>query len=471
MNKKNILLILFSLCFLYIVYIFEPFIKKYSSIIFLFVITIIIGIIIYKKNNKELDNKKICFFILLFGIITRLFYIINYLYIDIQHDLGKIGEGGHLDYIYTIYKTGHLPVTNLNEFYHPPLFHLLGAFVLKITSIFSFSNTRHFESLQYFTFIISVITLIYLYKLINKIKIKDKYKILFLILICFFPLSIILSGSINNDSLLLMNIIISIYYLFEWYECSNLKNTIILAIFVGLCVFTKLNGVLIAIPVLYIFIRKMIESKKIKEYIKLFLVFGLISLPIGLWYPIRNYILFNQKLFYVLTDNLETVYVGNYSIIQRFLSFSFDQYIHIYAYPHGYDYNILAYLIKTSLFDELIGSGNIIQVFAFFIHTILIILFGYYVIKYLISKNKNVYMDTMFVSTIFIFISYIIFNISYPYACSMHFRYIFITFFYFTMIGLYQMSLSKNKSIYKVTRNLIIIFSLLSVIMIYMKFH
>lgn len=418
---------------------------------------------ITKIKEKIKQNKILLIFIL--ATIVRLFYIISFPYNEFQHDVGTVDEKLHLGYIYTIYKTGHLPTTNAMEFYHPPLFHFLCATILKITSFFGLQLSTQLELLQYLSVAISIISLIFMYKIIKKVIKNDKYIVMFLLVFSFSPLNIIMSGAINNDVLMIMNFLISMYLLLKWYEKSNIKNTILLAIFTGLCVFSKMNGSLIAIPILYMFIKKFTE-KYDKKYIKLFALFCIISLPIGLWYPIRNYILFDQKLFYVLTDNLEAVYIGNYSYLKRFFSFSSSQYFDIFTHQFYHDYNIWPYLIKTSLFDEILFTGNIVHVFMFFIHTILIIINMYFIFDYCKAKKHDTYINCFLITIFFIYLSFFIFNIKYPYACSMNFRYIYVTSVFAWITSLYQQNKNKNRKMYVVMRNLVYVFSILSIITI-----
>ena len=54
----------------------------------------------------------------------------------------------------------------------------------------------------------------------------------------------------------------------------------------------------------------------------LFIFFGCISLSIGLWYPIRNYIEFKQPILYIMDPHNSDLYVGNYTLWQRFIPFS-----------------------------------------------------------------------------------------------------------------------------------------------------
>ena len=87
-----------------------------------------------------------------------------------------------------------------------------------------------------------------------------------------------------------------------------------------------------------------------EKYVYLFVFFGCISLPIGLWYPIRNYLKFYQPILYIMDVNNADLYVGNNSLISRLTLFS-SEIFKIYCDP-WVDFNIPTFLAKCSLFEE-----------------------------------------------------------------------------------------------------------------------
>lgn len=383
---------------------------------------------------KNKNYKKIIIGIFIIALVVRLAYIIKTPYTENQHDLD-------LSYIYTIYQEGHLPNDNLGQHYHPPLHQIISATFLKIESIFINNIEVLNESLQIVTVIYSMLLLYVIYNILKHLKIKKKYIIYIMSIVALHPTFIILSGSINNDNLCVLLIMWTILELIKWYKKSNIKSTIFLAIMTGLAVMAKTNGAIVAIPIIYVFLFKLYrelkktENKKviIKKYIGLFLLFGLISLPIGLWYNIRNYILFNQPLLYVLDPLNDKLYVGNYTLIQRFLPFSkeiFEMYCNAYD-----NYNIPMYLIKCSLYGEFTWGTTIIDSICYYFSIILNIIFtiiGFIcIIKNVVVKNKRnkVWKNALFLLFISNIISFIMMNIKLQYGCSMDFRYIVPTLF------------------------------------------
>jgi 4-amino-4-deoxy-L-arabinose transferase-like glycosyltransferase len=136
------------------------------------------------------------------------------------------------------------------------------------------------------------------------------------------PTFLILSGSINNDCLVVMLMTATTYYLIKWNEEPSTKNIIVLALTTGLSVMTKSNGALMAIPIIYIFLKKWIQKMKKEKkwnwnYIKQFIIFGKISLPIGVWFQTYQYLHFGHYAVPALPSiNLEK----HYTFVERFLS-------------------------------------------------------------------------------------------------------------------------------------------------------
>lgn len=414
-----------------------------------------------KSKIKLSKLSKIMIIILILAFLVRLVYIIKTPYMENQHDIEPNGNG--LSYIFTIYDTGKLPDNNAGQNYHPPLHQILAAGWLKIISIFTQDFETMCESLQFLTLIYSMALIIVLYKIVEKFKLKDKYKILLMIIFAFHPMFIILSGTLNNDVLCLLLVSWSILRLINWYNNPNIKNTTFLAIIIGLSVMAKTSGGIIALPTIYIFILRMIKdikktSKKeimFKKYMYLFIFFGCISLPIGLWYPIRNYVKFGQPILYVMDVNNPDLYVGDNSLISRLNIFS-PEIFKIYCDP-WVDFNIPTFLIKCSLFEEYSWGTNfgIIYPIAIILNIVMIVIFAISFINCLIKKEKRnlEWKISLAILLIFNIISYLGMNIKLPYGCSMNFRYLLPSIFIGAVFTCFNLDYYRRKNI-KLERNL-----------------
>ena len=463
-NKIINRLIIFIILFELIIYLLTPFISSYSNyFISILLILVLIKFYLYKKK----DYKSYIFLIMVIGILIRTLYILNVSINNINHDLGNLNNDGsltnygHLAYIYTIYSTGKLPLVNTFQMYHPPLWHLIGALWIKVNTIFDVSIMDAFEGLQVISCIFSSLLMIIIYKIIEKIKMKDNYKVLTCLLMFSYPTYTYLAGSINNDLLLYFFEYLIILYALKWYENDSWKNTILLALSTGLCVMTKFNGVIMAIPLMYFFIKKLIKNIKKKNnlvlLIKKYLLFGLISLPIGLWFQVRNFLLFGNNDMSLPIK----LYTGNHSIISRFVLFSFKEFFEFIPLPH--DYNLPSFMIKSMIVDEFWFD----KPYAIFI--ILVVLNLLFVVvsliatyKYLKNNKKDNNINFLLVLLLTNIVSEIIFYFQYPYSCSMCFRYVMTIVFSLAVLLFNYLSIVKNKRVYNIVLNVLLFFSILS---------
>lgn len=473
MNKKEIIACYISIVLYFIlIYIIEPILENNIKIITIVSILLVVGVFYAIKRIKKLriNYKDIVLIIMILGILIRAMYIIYTPITERQHDVYSINDQGHLGYIYTIYQTGKLPDTNSIQFYHPPLFHLIAAGWLKVNDIFNVELDRSIEGIQIITAIFSSLIMLVSYRIVEKIEIKNIYKILIMAVMAFHPTFIILAGSINNDVLMILLSFYIILYLIKWNDDPNIKNTIILAIITGCAVMTKVSGAIMAVPIMYTFIRKIFEIHKTEKdkLLRLFgkfLLFGVISLPLGLWHPIRNLMLFNQKIGWVLLP-ADGLYVGQYSFFERFLTISFkEMFGYTYCVIPG-DHNIFSYIVKTSILGEFAYNNSIgIYVALFKIINLIIISTTAICIFILLKKiSNNSFVTKILLITFFInIVSYYHFNIQYPYLCTMDFRYIVPTIFTgIVTICVVLDEFIKNDIIKELIEYMVILFCILS---------
>lgn len=476
MNKKTISIYYISIILFFIlIYILEPIMQNYIKIVTAISIVLAIGIMYAIKQIKKtkINYKDIILIIMILGILIRAMYIIYTPINERQHDVYNINDQGHLGYIYTIYQTGKLPDTNSIQFYHPPLFHSIAAGWLKVNDIFSVSLDKSIEGIQIITAIFSSLIMLVAYRIVEEIEIKNIYKIFIIALMAFHPTFIILAGSINNDVLMILLSFYIILYLIKWNDNPNIKNTSVLAVITGCAVMTKVSGAIMAVPIMYTFIKKIFEIHKTEKdkLLRLFgkfLLFGVISLPLGLWHPIRNLMLFNQKIGWVLLP-ADGLYVGQYSFFERFLTISFkEMFGYTYCVIPG-DRNIFSYIVKTSILGEFAYNNSIgIYVALFKIINLIIISTTAICIFILLKKIKkisnNSFVTKILLITFFInIVSYYHFNIQYPYLCTMDFRYIVPTIFTgIVTICVVLDEFIKNDIIKELIEYMVILFCILS---------
>ena len=440
-----------------------------------------------KLNINDINRWKLStYFMMFIGLVVRLVYVLNTSVFVRNHDVGvytSLYDGqinpGHLGYIEYIVKFGRLPQINpfdLFSYYHPPLHHLLGALVVKVSLLLGLSYETAFENIQLFTVLIGVLCLILAYKIILFFSSDNIHTFLGMLLMIFHPSMIYMSGYVNNDMLTLLFELMCIYCTLRWINKSDedrtLKDLIYMALSIGLGMCVKISVVLFAFPmgvVMLMYLFRVFKDEKanntsaestLKQYkntikiIKDYIIFGIISMGLGLSWTIRNLVKFHQKPGIASATPEDIKYMGEWSILRRLtIPYNFE-----FKYPFFNEYgsvssNIWDIMFKTSLFGEMrpdisdfmlviCRAGLIISIFGFIVLTLLsVIKYAGIILNRGIKKrissevvnNKKevgVFLLTGFLAVI---LSYVAFTIKYPYTCSCDFRYIIVILMYFAI--------------------------------------
>ena len=386
---------------------------------------------IYNRKKKE-RYQIIVSCILVMGMIMRIGYMLYTPYTVRGHDV--LESCGHADYIKGL-MSGHLPLTNDYQLYHPPLFHALAAGMAlvfgKLTGIKEIPVLL--EAGKLISCWASIVTLGIVRELCREIKLGKEGTLITMSLMAFLPEHYLLAGRLNNDSLSIMFMAGVLLFTLRWIRTKSFSDLSALAFCYGLGIMTKVSVGTLAVVTgtvmlyaLYLNIRNGTGITCLKQYA----VFALIAFPLGLWYPIRNLILFKQPFTYVYPIKPDSsLYVGNYSIAARFFP-SLDNYI--YADPYR-DYNVWPYIVRTSVFGEFTYSVP------FWIPQVLLVCAGFLALVSMFAIVRVVVCtplnnDRMYILTrkdqllaacwCVTLISYIWFNIHYPFGCTMDFRYL-----------------------------------------------
>ena len=332
--------------------------REYGALVLLiFAAAALVSWLLRKKKDGVL------IFMGLSAFILRCIYIL-YTPTDIrQHDvIGFGGTRGQAAYIEWFYNNGlRFIETDPRDkwgFFQPPLHHILSALWLRLNTMLGVPYGQATENIQILTLIYSLIFLFYAYRLLKFFKLSGKALYISFALCALHPSYILLSGSVNNDMLCMLLTIMTVYYGLIWYETRKYRDIIKLALCMGLSMMAKLSGVLSAPALAFLFLYVWIKSgrKEFGAYLKQYIVFALISVPIGMWFPIRNLIKFGIPLNY-------TPEVGEKLLYNGLLSRIFDirtnkPYVSMIKYKDAYDeFNIPLSLMKTSLTGEFDYSG------------------------------------------------------------------------------------------------------------------
>lgn len=144
-----------------------------------------------------------------------------------------------------------------------------------------------------------------------------------MLIVAFQPAVMLMGLRGNNDMLAMFFIVLCLINTYRWYVKRDMKTIVMLAFSFGLGMMTKISVGTIALftgGVMIYCVVKDFKQKKYKEIICQLAVFAVICLPLGMWYSVRNFILFDQPFGYVQVLPInDPIYTGNVEWYKRFL--------------------------------------------------------------------------------------------------------------------------------------------------------
>ncbi len=443
----------------------------------------LLSVFLILKFTKRLTIQNAILLIFLTGFVVRVMYALYTPIAEVslrQHDVFRFirQEGDelmetfsnrrHSEYIEYIARYFKLPDVDpsggLSQLYHPPLHHILAALLLRFNMLVGMDYKAAVEGIQMLTVFYSASCMITAYKIFKELGFYGKGLLRGTALISLFPWFFVFSGSVNNDILSVALGFATLLWTIKWYKNPKIGTIISLAFIMGLSMATKLSMGLLAPAVALVFLVKFISVIKSKKtsintrkgeksvgalYLFLgFAAFAVIIFPLGLGWQIKNAILWDMPLAYVPKMGVTSdQYVAEFSTMERLFDFfsTGDTPFIVWGEESGYlfhEYNIFLGGLKTSLFDEMwafelpskatvtqtviseIGTAVSVALYAFSILLVPlgIISFVKFVKNKFYSLNKTLVF--MFVLAFAAFFgNYIIFCFSYPFTCTMNFRY------------------------------------------------
>ena len=390
---------------------------------------------------KKMTAKRLAVLLFIIGFLMRLAYIMTVGVKYKQHDIGSIENmDGHLGYIaYFTYnmKLPDFDVRNVYQFYHPPLHHFLAAVWVRLQSHMGINPEYYWENVQLLTLFYSGCCMILCYKLFRLLSLSGKGLCAAIAVICFNPTFFILTGSINNDILSLTLLLGAFVNTLHWYRSRSFGRIMCISACVGLSMMAKLSGWMAAPAIAFIFILVFFRDiKNFKKYIIQFASFLGLSVPLGLWWEIRNNIAYGVPVTYVMKlSERSRQYIGDIPVMKRLFDFSpyqfsdvSDQFI-LYNAPYN-EFNPLIALFKTSAFDEMYTVKNYPQVAGWdrllFWSIVIVGIIGFaaMIFTFFCDRKMSV-VHKLFAAIIYMtyFIGYYIFCFSFPHVCTENIRY------------------------------------------------
>ena len=409
---------------------------------------LVIGYGIFLRQAKKLTNEALITLIFALGFVMRLGYTLyTGLYVR-QCDLGEFTEGKynlwHSGYI--LYVRDHLWIPNVDvrgmgEYYHPPFHYLVSGLFLRITDLFLPKGTHHYEALQALSMLWTQWALIMAYKVVKQAGVKkDEHLIAAAMGISAFPALTLMSASINNDILSILLFFTGFYFGLKWFREGTWKSILCAALAIGFGMMTKLSVGMIAFPLGFLFIVKLIkdlthkgDKKPARKSFLQLCSFGAVCAPLGLWYQVRNLVKFGVPLTYVLRADNPYQDLTKYTPAQRifgFYGFPIEDFFMNLGSDGEQDYNIFIAQVKTALFggencrDDFAMSMAGYALLLVFLALIALSVIGFVYTIITIKKRKNLWEDLcMVVLAVSQTVSVISFSLQYPHICSQDFRY------------------------------------------------
>ena len=390
----------------------------------------------------KLNTKSIILLLFAAGFIMRLSYVVCMPVRMIQHDVYYIGDGaGHSGYIEYLLQKGHLPdfdVREVDQFYHPPLHHLLAALWMRIQLAIGIGYEAAYENIQLLTLFYSTVSFILSYKIFRRVGLSGSGLIAATAIIAFCPTFYIMSGSINNDILSITLMLGAVYNTLCWFKKRSLPRILCIALCIGFGMMTKLSVWMAAPPIAFIFIYAFFSDlRHWKKYIIQYPLFLAVSVPLGLFWSVRNVLRWGVPLTYVpKLSETSMQYVGDVPVITRLFDISAFQFKDVseqfVMYGGSYnEYNPLVGFFKTSMFDEGIAPRRFPRIegmnHILFWSAVILGLLGFVaMIIMAVRKNKVLRVPVrVFICSLYllILVMYYYFCIEYPHVCTQNVRY------------------------------------------------
>ena len=349
-----------------------------------------------RKTDLKYDEEDILTFIIFVGCTMRIGYTLYNGVFSRVHDTWYYDDytaNSKSTYLMWILERGKLPDSYEGQLYHQPFSYIMSALCCKLIQPFVTNNDIYYLGGiggKLSSCMASCAVLFMIPRLGLEVSMKKRNILFFTWLVAVFPGFFLIAGRIGEDAFSCFFAMAEILYTIKWHKEPYIKNTVLLALFYGLGLQTNLSCVLPAFFTVYVVLEKMLRNRcEFMRYIKETVLFCVISVPLGLWFYIRNYIKFGIPFTYVNEQIIGGVlWTGNVPLWKRYWPLDIKNFVESpYAFPYD-DYNLPAYFLKSELFGEYTFEISNIVPYVMLIINILITIFAIVcMIKILFRKN------------------------------------------------------------------------------------
>lgn len=384
---------------------------------------------------KQWNTRRAVLLLFCIGFVLRIFYVLYTPYTVRQHDVWYVTSGkGHMGYIQTIAQTLALPTTNeIWQFTHPPLHHALAAIVYRIASDAGLTAELIAEKLQFLTAFYSCALMVVCDRLFCRCGLKKCARVAANAIIVFHPTFLLMGGCLNNDMLCVLLSVTSLLFFAAWWQEKTTAPLLWCGAFLGLAMMAKVSAALLAFPLVAAFIARLFAyNGKAGRLLKQYALFGAVSIPLGMWFPLRNLIRFGQSL--VTVEVLSPAanasqYLADIPVARRLFTFPVSQLTNPFQSWDETDpgCNVFLSLFKTSVFGEKGWNSGVFSCLLLY-GSILLAVVAFFSLAWrstgVLTKRENGLDAVWLTLTAVTLVSFIAFCFKLPFICSQDFRYL-----------------------------------------------
>lgn len=389
--------------------------------------------------TKKLDARRAVLLLFAVGFVLRIFYVLYTPYTVRQHDVWFVTSGkGHMGYIQYIAENLALPDTNqIWQFTHPPLHHVLAGLLYRALSDGGLAPELIAEKLQFLTCFYSCALMVVCDRLFCRCGLGGAPRVAANAIIVFHPTFFLLGGCLNNDMLCLLLSVTSLLFFAVWWQERTTAPLLWCGAFLGLAMMAKVSAALLAFPLAAAFAARLFTcSGKPTRLLKQYALFGAVSVPLGMWFPLRNLIRFGQPLVAVEvlspTANASQ-YLAGIPPMRRLFVFPLSQLTDPFQSWDEADpgCNVFLSLFKTSVFGEKEWAPRFVA-FLLLAVSIALALVAFVALVWrstgvLLKPRKNGLDAVWLTFTVVSLVSFVSFCFTFPFICSQDFRYLAAT--------------------------------------------
>jgi 4-amino-4-deoxy-L-arabinose transferase-like glycosyltransferase len=369
-----------------------------------------------------------------------------------QHDSAAIeGEWGHASYIYEVAEEGlaqlsHNPMERWS-FYNPPLHYWLAAVVFNLFRALGMDEAWAMERVQYLTLLYTALATLLGVFVLRQLGLRGRRLDIAASAWCVLPATIILSGQLSPDALLLLLSLGSISATLWWYEAPSLARSLLVGLLCGLCIMTKTSGVLVlAFPGLAMLMAAVLNRPRLapsQAVLYSLCALGLAAV-VGGWWHVYMLMAHGMPLGYMQRPTLpDPQYIGPQSLLSRLLipAGALDTPFIVLGRgaPHPVDSSIILSELKYVAFDELVAEDALSIAFAWVLLLAVALLFAVKLAAYVVwlahskgklyavreGEQKRLDVQLFAVVGVLVYVAAALYlSLKEPLTCSMSFRYI-----------------------------------------------